>query len=261
MYFYKGGKVLTSNWVGIVHDPENTHDYYKQRNLYKNEVFLKSLPFCKGLFCMSKGLIEHTKNVLKPMFFVDFLYHPVPSVKTNNWNMEKWKLERNVYQIGNWLRNPYMIFKVKIPGFQKKLIPFEKRLQTELDYFLKLDNAKLTDEETKTVQKLAKISDEEYVDMFDRIIVFLNLYSSTCNNVILECIHHNTPLIINRLPAIEEYLGVNYPLFYEKTEQLDTMLTDENILNAHIHLQNIDKTKFSLDLFLNSVQSKLVPSV
>ena len=47
----------------------------------------------------------------------------------------------------------------------------------------------------------------EYDDLLSRNIVFLDLYDSSANNVIVECIRRNTPVMVNPLPAVESTLG------------------------------------------------------
>lgn len=45
---------------------------------------------------------------------------------------------------------------------------------------------------------------------FNRVI--LNVFNSSPNNTILECIVRYTPIIVSKHPAIIEYLGETYPL-------------------------------------------------
>ena len=54
----KSSHEIEGNWVGIVHDPLDTHKYYKnhgkRRNHLKGRGFRKSLERCKGLFFLTK---------------------------------------------------------------------------------------------------------------------------------------------------------------------------------------------------------------
>ena len=111
MYFYKGGKTLNTNWVGIIHDPENTDNFYSNKNILKNAKFKHSLPYCKGLFCMSHNLKKWIIQKIKPNFFVDVLYHPVSNKNLIEFQIEEYKKNKCIIQIGNWLRKTYSIFK------------------------------------------------------------------------------------------------------------------------------------------------------
>jgi hypothetical protein len=83
------------------------------------------------------------------------------------------------------------------------------------------------------------------------------LEDSVANNTILECIKFNTPIITRRHPSIEEYLGKNYPLFFETDDDLllfnnETYL-EEMIFKASIYLINMNKIHVSLNTFNNKL--------
>lgn len=257
MYFYKGGKSLKQDWVGIIHDPEDTQLYYKHKNIVNNINFKQSLPYCKGLFCMSYSLKKWIIQEIKPNFFVDVLYHPISNKNLKEFQIEEYKKNKCIIQIGNWLRKTYSIFKINTT-INKEILPWSKRTQNELQYFLNKDNMILTKIEKSSVLKISHICDNDYNKIFNNKIIFLNLYSSTANNVIMECIKANNPIIINRLKSIEEYLGKDYPLFYDNLTDVTTILeNDELILKAFNYLKNMDKSKFSMQMMINSINKKL----
>jgi hypothetical protein len=45
-----------------------------------------------------------------------------------------------------------------------------------------------------------------------------------------------TPLLVNRLPAVEEYLGPDYPLFYADLSQIESLLEPSRLQAASGHL-------------------------
>jgi len=59
--------------------------------------------------------------------------------------------------------------------------------------------------------------------------VFLNLIEAGGCTTVIECISRNTPIIINRLESLEEYLGKSYPLFYESVEQAEAIFSNNFI--------------------------------
>lgn len=257
MYFYKGGKTINSNWVGIIHDPEDTNNYYENKNLLKNKNFLKSLSHCKGLFCMSTNLKNWIINNIKPNFFVKVLYHPLSQKNLKEFDMQLYKNNKNIIQIGNWLRKTYCIFKINTK-IKKEILPYNDRTKNELNYFLKRDKILLSSEENDSVIKILHLSDSDYNQLFSNKIVFLYLYSSTANNVIMECIKSNTPIIINRLDPIIYYLGNDYPLFYDHLSEVTKFLEDDNlILKAHKYLKNMNKDKFKITNMINIINKNL----
>ena len=64
-----------------------------------------------------------------------------------------------------------------------------------------------------------QISNADYDRLLSENIVFVELHDANANNAIIECIARATPLLINPLPAVVEYLGRDYPLYYSSLEE------------------------------------------
>lgn len=107
--------------------------------------------------------------------------------------------------------------------------------------------------ERESVYVLSNISNFAYDKLLKTSVVFLNLIDAAAVNTIIECIARNTPVVVNRLPATEEYLGRDYPLFYNDIDEVKNLLTNKRILKAHKYLKNMDKTQFSIGYFLRMV--------
>jgi hypothetical protein len=87
----------------------------------------------------------------------------------------------------------------------------------------------------------------------------MNLVDASASNAIIECIVRNTPLLINRLPAVVEYLGNGYPLYYDDMYQAATLAMDRNRINdAYLYLTRMDKTRFSSASFINQLQTSRI---
>ena len=73
----------------------------------------------------------------------------------------------------------------------------------------------------------------------------MDIHDSSANNTVLEAIAYKTPLIVKKHPAIIEYLGKDYPLYFEDPNELNNnFITDEKIIECHKYLCNLDVTKF-----------------
>lgn len=59
------------------------------------------------------------------------------------------------------------------------------------------------------------LTDMEYDRLLSQNLVFLDLYDSSANNALVECIVRGTPVLVNPLDAVVEYLGVDYPLHFD----------------------------------------------
>ena len=111
----------------------------------------------------------------------------------------------------------------------------------------------------KNIEVIENLSNEEYDQLLTENIVFLNLVDASTVNTVLECIVRNTPIFVNRHPAVVEMLGPSYPLFYDHTENIFEINTQimkllnngRSIKNAYEYLKRMDKTKFQINSFVN----------
>ena len=59
----------------------------------------------------------------------------------------------------------------------------------------------------------------------------------TAVTTVVECLARGTPLLINKIPAVEEYLGADYPLYYSSLCEAEYKLQQKNlIIDGHHHL-------------------------
>jgi hypothetical protein len=104
--------------------------------------------------------------------------------------------------------------------------------------------------------------DNDFDTLLSENIVFLNLVDASASNTVIECIVRNTPLIINRLPALEEALGPDYPGFYSSLFEAAAKIIDMNhILITHEYIKRLDKTKYHLEYFIQDFQDKIIASL
>jgi hypothetical protein len=90
---------------------------------------------------------------------------------------------------------------------------------------------------------------DEYDTLLTNNIVFMELYDATANNAIVECIVRNTPIIVNKIPGVVDYLGDDYPLYFNNLQEIPALLTEQNILNAHLYLSNMNKEDLEISYF------------
>ena len=86
-------------------------------------------------------------------------------------------------------------------------------------------------------------------------VIFVEYIDCSASNTILECIATCTPIVVNRHPAIEEYLGIDYPLYHDviynsKKDRFE--LTSSNLMRAHNYLYRlrVNNTNLHLDSFI-----------
>lgn len=239
-------------WIGVLHNPPGIprwHDYPNSpQAILARDSFRESLPNCLGLFTLSDYLGRWLKErVAVP---VCSLTHPteIPPIKFSP-DAFLANPRPAVIQVGWWLRRLHSIFRLRSDRYRKLMLAvsheyFEDMLRRERS------RPTLTGEELGSVGTVPFMSNSRYDQLLSANVVFCDLIDSSANNAIIECIVRDTPLLVNRLPAVEEYLGPDYPLFFSTLEEASAKLARrETILAAHEHLRALPKGCFSQRAF------------
>jgi len=117
------------------------------------------------------------------------------------------------------------------------------------------DNKRRKTRIVDTVHVIKYLENNDYDSLLSKNIVFINLVGASAVNTVIECIVRNTPIIINRLPALIEVLGDKYPLFYDNIEDVHLLLTRSKINSGHVYLKSLNKDKFKLETFMKEFLS------
>jgi hypothetical protein len=203
---------------------------------------------CKGLYVLSDYYKRFLKHYI-PSIPVNVLYHPteIPDVK---FNFDKFYKNQNksIVNIGWWLRRLNSIFLLNGGNYQKiRLMPNNKCKDTilrltniERDLFV----IRLTQDQINSVKIIDHLENKEYDKLLTENIVFLDLYDTSANNAVIECIARGTPLLINKHPATIEYLGEEYPFYFDSLKEASDKLNDIDLIkDTHEYLMSFDKRK------------------
>jgi hypothetical protein len=110
-----------------------------------------------------------------------------------------------------------------------------------------------------SVQMIPRQDDKRYDALLSKNAVFLKLVDASAVNTVIECIVRNTPVFVNRLPAVEEALGRDYPGFYESLKEAAVLVTRyESYERMERYLVAMDKKKFMVEAFVRAVHDGLV---
>ena len=256
--------IYNKPWTCIIHNPPNIpHWSYSDqnfKNIIKNKNFLKSIPYLKKIITLSDYCSNFIKNhilIKKYNIPVYTLYHPteIPDIKFNIEEFKKCK-DRKVVQIGWWLRKLHSIFLLpSIEGYTKVALGIKDEKQKKL---IKLENKYEYNNNTKIIKNdvvlMNKLSDRDYDILLSESIVFVELYDSSANNLVIECIARNTPILINPVGGVVDYLGENYPFYFntlqeasfklqnkELIKQTTNYLRENNDINNKININNFYK--------------------
>lgn len=241
---FRRKEVINQNWGGILHNVINyPQEYFVRKDinifclkdLVEKDFFLKSLENCKILLTTSPT----TSNFLKSKGIrSEYVYHPCP--KTNDWE----KFNGTIVTIGQWMRNIEAISKVKT-NFNKIIV--------KVPWNEPYKNIKIKPD----VKIINYISNNNFDKLIRKSVVFLNMYDAAACNTLLECIMGNVPIIINRLNGIEDYIGKDYPLFYNSIQEVSSLLNEKRIIEGHVYLMKMNKEFLTLD-FLDYSLNKII---
>ena len=239
-------------WVGIFHHPPNTPNWFGDNAtpfaVIQSQEFQESLAVCKGLYTLSKYHTNFLRCFIKTVP-IETLYFPTetPEVK---FSMDKFIANSNkkVVNIGVWLRKLSSVYQLDTDAgvYQKvRLLPDMSWVSPHLvENVLSIEESfrqtPLTSDMQHLVIDLPHMTNDEYDELLSKNVVFLDLYDSSANNVIIECIARGTPILVNPLPAVVEYLGQDYPFYFS------------NLVDAAKKLKNLSLIKLTHEYLVNS---------
>lgn len=252
-------------WVGFVHNPPGIpewHEYLSSpQHIFALPAWIESLPQCRGLFTFSATMRDWLTSRMEVP--VARLIHPTET-PTRLFDIDRLlSLEQiEIVQIGAWLRRINSIARLKVARLRKScLIPrlegaarFESLLRRE-----QMHDPAAAGADWSCVHMMPHLDAGAFDELLSRCVVFLDLYDTVVNNTVIECIVRGTPLVCNRLPALAELLGEDYPLFFSTLEEATEIVEDIGLIRAAAeHLQAIPKAPFTGEHFARSVAESAV---
>ncbi len=233
-------------WIGVVHNPPMMPHWFRYQDspqtIFAKSVWQRSLEHCIGLIVLSEYMADWLREQVPVP--VSTLYHPT-DMEVERFQMDAFLAnpEKKVVQVGWWLRRLSAIYELPIPqsnplGYRKlRLVPhFAPKSD---DYLKQLMEQEREAEgtllqpayETNTFE-MQHLPNDAYDALLARNIPFAWLYDSSANTLVIECIARATPLLINPLPAIVEYLGPDYPFYFTTLDEAAEKALDLDLIEA-----------------------------
>lgn len=254
-------ETIEEPWIGFVHQvPRSNYPWYPDiERMLKSKYFIKSLEKCCGLFVISTRIKEYlAKHVSVPV--VKVLYPITPFPDQLKFSEEKFKSEspRRVLFIGEFMRNFQAFFDLETPPTYKKVLLRSSDVDLSNLFNNKRDKIQLRVNDSVTVRE--RVGNEEYDQLLSSSVVFLNLFDAGANTTVLECLARHTPLVINRLPGVEEYLGSEYPLYYNTSQEaIELLCNDEQLMAASRYMaQHFESHPLTGERFIQEFASSAV---
>lgn len=245
-------------WVGVMHHPARvrsplSHDRRSEAKRITNKPrWHEASLFLRGVVCMSRDLARWVERSLKVPTLV--VKHPTGDDFREAWSVDKL---RWAFQPGYFLRDVHFVRKLRYPGWLQpvKAAPYLQWHKQRDEQLARADKAQLNGRATPGVTLLqGRLDDDRYDEMLASSVVLNWLHGASANNVVVECVARGTPMLVNRLPAVEEYLGADYPLFCESVEEGSKLLTDmKRLVAAHEAMIGRQKTLPTFEEFAAKV--------
>jgi hypothetical protein len=267
-------------WIGFFHNPPYVPEWFGAEDsageIIATPKWRESLPHCRGLFTLSAYLADWLSA--RTPVPVCGLYHPYEAC-AEQFSMDKYYGNENrmIAHVGWWLRKIHSFFLLRTRSLQKVLIYPIPRMESRL--VRSTMESSLMVERSIAMRRLARgarfqpfriephLANEEYDRLLSRNLVFIDLYDSSANNVVVECIARNTPLLINRSPAVVEYLGEDYPFYFRTLDEASELAEDEERVEAaHVYLRDHNEIKrrltkeYFVEQFTNSAIYRRLPT-
>ena len=251
--------VWTEPWIGVFHYPHRFPEWFQDhshpRHILATDRFRASLPNLRGAIALSGYLADWLRTQL-PVPVVA-LKHPTPFTAPRfSWDAFVANPERSLVQVGWFLRNYRAIHQVPVPdGFRKVHLAQDQHFIREAMRRTDVDSPFRSRPDVGDVTVVPWQTASGYDRLFTENVIFLELFDASANNVVIEAIARATPLVVNRHPAVMEYLGRGYPLAYDDLAEVPALLDLARVRDAHEHLRGLDTRDLTLDHFVGAVDA------
>jgi hypothetical protein len=237
---HNGWTPYTRPWVGVLHNPPGIPDWFNLNgqspfDILRTPQWQQSMASCCGIFTLSNYL----KTWLEQRVPVPVcsLFHPT-EVPEQQFSMEGYRRnrEKKIVQVGWWLRKFQSLYRLRVTGFRKLLLDLG---QSWIDDIRQVELTMAEDYDPSSVELSPYLDNEQYDSLLSKNLVFLHLYDSSANNALIECIARSTPVLVNPLPPVVEYLGPDYPFYFQTLEEAAGKAEDEALVQAtHEYLKH-----------------------
>lgn len=251
-------------WFGITHRPTQIPDFYD----WKSKVHFYQSPFFNVYAETLCGLITVSSDhadYLRTLFDIPIksLLHPT-NHNVKSWNQDCLNNEEiRIVQVGSWLRKMHSIFRLPRGKYRKSILASRDQLFNNVRFIGErgelVKGRMYNERDYDSVDFIGFLDDKEYDYLLANSIVFLDMFSSTANNTVLECIARKTPIVVRKLPSTVEYLGKDYPLFFDDLKQASELASDKNLLlKAHEYLYHRSKLRdFHINGFVDNFKNAI----
>lgn len=248
-------------WVGFLHAPLDLPAWQDPgkslRRISQLPAWKDSLPYCRGLVALSEWLAGQAGQLVDVP--VMHLKHPTEIPETK-FSMARFLANpnRRVIQVGWWLRHLCSIGELPVRSLRRTMIePFESAKDVvRFERVLEADRLSCGFPPVAEwgVDVLPHQPNRIYDQLLARNIVFLHLRAASACNALIECIARHTPVLVNPLAPVVEYLGEGYPFYFETLAEAAAKADDmDQVRQAHEYLAALPADSLYAETFCRTL--------
>jgi len=261
---------FTRPWVGFIHTTPHeskTYDLDAQNLnvLIQEERFINSLDHCLGLIVLSQDNLDYLRPKLESLGFnipLYALFHPnIPVTKTSLETISASTGRPKIFHVGAHLRSFSSFAKLDFDKSEKVLlVPRSANKETFIETVV---NRELSESGLGSindyVEHIYYAPNDEYQAILNHGIIFNDYLQPAGSNLISEAISAKSMLVLNRHAAFEEYLGHEYPLFYDSIDHANALIHElyngtDLMDKTRSHLAMMEQN-FSCDKFCTELEN------
>jgi Glycosyl transferase family 2 len=244
------GEVIGEPWVGFVHEvPHHSRAFPDLERLLAIDTWKASVTRCRGLWTLTQYQKRYLQSCGLP-FPVASVYYPTEQPQ-QPFSFKRFlsSNHRKLLFIGEYLRLYDPFYELLASGYQKVLL---RCFPTLLP--------RVAASQGDPVEIMDYVDAAAYDNLLEEGIVFLALSDAPANTTIVECIARATPVLVNRIGAVTEYLGESYPFYYDTLAEASEKLADLDLIaKTVLYLRTWPvKKKITFHHFLQSLQNTTV---
>lgn len=250
-YEYQVREKVTKPFIAFFHQVVS-HYERSLENIFHSELWMYNKQYFLGGFVFS----SYQKNYLKSIRCDRNIYlamHPT-RMDVKRWSFAQYMRRKIFLHVGVHCRN--VDFFLKAASKRKSKDRYRMLAARDEDYDMNIATCKKSG-----VELMKRLDGSAYQAALASSVVFINLTDAAANNTILECIARGTPILINAVGGVHEYVGEDYPLLYSDMHHalhlIDTIKKNPEILKkAHQHLLSL-RHNYTTEQFVSRIKNTL----
>lgn len=259
-------------WLGFVHTTAHASPFFNEdaerlSALVHDQRFREISGHCLGLITLSQTNSNNLSALLRELKLdlpVYTLFHPlipVASIASEASCVPASACPpRSIYHIGIHLRDFHAFLQLGLENVNPYILIPPGRESSE--FLAEKVVVQCPGESLASIQSMIAgaftATEEEYADILRTNIVFNRYLEPAGSNLISEAISARSLLVINRHPAFEEILGIDYPLFYSDLDHardiIRRLLDDEVYARDARRYMDARAPRFSVSNFTRELK-------